>query len=135
MDTRPLAPRAQDRRGVTMNDTERVRITLECHHLREFEVSPPMLGELIYCVSCQDMRRVTDAPPEWRIRCTRCPYSRRMGTARLNAEVRAAQHRQRTGHPVQILNGRKLVYIMGRHNPQQSAQGVAGKYADEDTPF
>lgn len=117
-----------------------VRVTLECHHFLTFNAAPPMLDDSVYCVRCQDMRTVMEAPPEWRIRCTRCTYSRPLGVARLAAEVAAARHRQKTGHAVRIYNGRRLVYTMGGgpSTPQhagQRASGVAGRYAEEDTPF
>lgn len=117
-----------------MNDAERVRVTLSCHHTLDFNTAPPMVGEELYCVRCQAMHAVVDAPPEYRIRCRGCGYSRRCGVERLDAEVRASKHHKNTRHRVAIYNGKRLIYVIGMNNTQQRARtGVAAKYAQEDT--
>jgi hypothetical protein len=114
--------------------TERARVVLSCHHTLEF-TAPPMVGENVYCVRCVAMRTVENAPPEFRIRCRVCGYSRRCGVERLDAEIRASRHHTKTGHRVSIYNGLRRIYIVGQNNPQVVASGVAGKYAEEDAPL
>jgi len=95
-------------------------VTLECHHIATFsDAGPPILGDTIYCVRCQAMREVTEAPPEYRIRCLRCTFTRMLGPMRLTAEVKAAGHVRRKAHPVAIYNGHKRIYVMGEKRSEQ----------------
>lgn len=102
-----------------MNDTERVRVRLDCWHYLEFSTAPPLLGDSVYCLRCQSMRVVKDAPTEYRIRCTKCPYARMLGSERLHAEITASKHHKRTGHAVALYNGRERVYVVGQVGARQ----------------
>ena len=102
-----------------MSDTEPVRVRLECWHHITFTSAPPLLGDSVYCVRCQAMRVVKDAPVEYRIRCTKCPYARMLGSERLRAEIAASKHHRRTGHAVALYNGRERVYVIGQVGAQR----------------
>lgn len=89
------------------------RVRLACEHTAIFR-SPPLLGDEVYCVRCQVMRVVIDAPPEYRIRCQRCTVSKMCGASRQEAETQAAMHRKRhPDHKVRVYNGRRHIYTLG----------------------
>lgn len=115
----------------------RTRVVLTCHHAVEFAATPPMKGELIWCVKCSHMRRVEDAPDEYRVRCRGCSYSRRCGTARLDAETAAARHRKRRpNHRVGIYNGKELIYVMGADAGDDTQPGLWPAHTvPRDPPF
>lgn len=95
------------------------RVILACHHALEFQVAPPLLGSDVWCFRCQRMIEVTEAPPEFRVRCLQCPYGCRTGNARLLAETRAARHLKKKGHKVGIYNGHRRIYVMGQNDKRQ----------------
>lgn len=105
-------------------------VVYECKHVVEY-THPPMIGESVWCFKCERMVTVESAPDEWRIRCTRCPYTRRTGAARLNAEIAASKHANKKGHPVAVYNGRKRVYVVGEQNRGQPQLPLM----HEDPPF
>ncbi len=102
--------------------SEHARIVLTCHHTLEFSTAPPLLGAEVWCVKCGSMETVTDAPPEYRIRCRRCTFSRMCGFIRQDAETVAARHVKRNGHPVALYNGHRLVYVIGSENTREHVQ-------------
>lgn len=101
-----------------------VQVRLECEHVLLFGSPSPMKGESLWCVRCQDMRRVVDAPVEYRVRCRRCAVSRPFGQARLNAEVFASKHANKYGHRVAIYNGRELIYELRADSDPDLFTGV-----------
>lgn len=88
-------------------------VNLDCpyRHSVEFVVSPPKIGETVWCLRCQEYRKVTHAPAEYRIRCRSCRYSRTFGRAKITAEMKAASHRSRNpSHTVVMYDGREVVH-------------------------
>lgn len=86
-------------------------IHLECLHSLEM-VSPPAIGELIYCFRCDDYKRVIKAPPQYRTRCNNCKKIRidTFGAARITAEATMANHRKRhPDHSVSLYDGSLLI--------------------------
>lgn len=96
-------------------------VVFDCKHAVDF-THPPMKGEDVWCFKCGKMRKVESAPEEWRIRCKRCAYGRRLGSMRLNAEIAASKHANKRGHPVAIYNGKQLVYVVGERDADRGAQ-------------
>ena len=73
--------------------------------------SPPHLGELLWCVRCNEYKPVTDAPPFYRARCCDCHKLRtEYGVAKITAETRIARHReQHPSHTVHMYDGEVVV--------------------------
>lgn len=85
-------------------------IVLECHHVMLFNKPTPVVRSLLYCVRCQAERRVTSAPPDYRIRCQSCRLSRVYGRDLWRAEAAGARHlTKRPGHRVGVYDGGKLL--------------------------
>lgn len=90
-------------------------ILLNCKHSLIFREPFPAKGERVVCAKCS-FREVTviDAPAEIRIRCQDCGHSRPFGTARINGEIAAANHRKNhPGHVVEICDGKEVVRVFG----------------------
>lgn len=92
-------------------------VTFDCFHTRIFEEPAPRINEIIWCPNCRKEVRVTSAPPEWRIRCTVCVFSKRFGTGKANAEIAAAKHSvNHPTHAIEIRNGNLLVNTIENRN-------------------
>lgn len=89
-------------------------ITLACGHHLLFRGVPPLKAEELWCRRCTAMSTVVEAPPEWRIRCRMCPYTRMCGDSREEAEKRASKHYKDRGHRVAVYDGRQLLYVVGQ---------------------
>lgn len=97
-------------------------ITLECRHTKIFQEPAPSNGEIIWCTGCNTDRRVISAPPEIRIRCQKCVYSRNFGRAQVNAEIAAAKHRMgRPSHVVLVMDGRRVLRRFPREDAEQGS--------------
>jgi len=92
-------------------------VTLSCYHTLVFRDPCPALGDIIWCLKCRCETRVKAAPPEWRIRCDMCPYTRRFGTGKTAAEVAAGKHaNSRARHVVSLFNGHEFVNTFGQRD-------------------
>lgn len=85
-------------------------IHLECLHTLQM-VTPPMIGESVFCFRCDDYKRVVKAPPRYSTRCMTCRRCKgQFESARLSAETFIVKHRQRyPSHTVGLYDGMLLV--------------------------
>jgi len=49
-----------------------VEVVLICTHSLVFHYAPPQTGERIFCIRCNDMRKVTGGAGDWRANCDSC---------------------------------------------------------------
>lgn len=98
-------------------------VTYECQHTAIFEdIDCPKIGDMVPCLRCRRHVMVMKAPPEIRIRCRKCKYSKAFGAARINGEVGAVQHRKgRPDHIVDIFDGRVIVRTFGNYGQTEIA--------------
>lgn len=99
-------------------------ILLDCGRTLTFTVSPPKTGEFIYCSYHTHYVRVRLGNAEYRVRCTQCRMSRGTGAARLDAEMRAVKHAQKTGHSVEIRRGSEIVHTLREKDAQLELSDV-----------
>jgi hypothetical protein len=100
-------PRQPHIKGVTYT------ITLTCKHTYDFDdVTAPRKGDEHWCRRCRAVRIVEAAPPNIKVRCRGCQYSRKFGRARVTADVAAAKHRRKNpDHTVEIRDGAVIVQV------------------------
>lgn len=83
-----------------------VMVTLVCHHVLHFKVSPPVRGQAVWCRRCVDYRTVVTALEQYNIRCLQCRYARHFGRMLDTARERAHRHvRIRQAHKVEVRDG------------------------------
>jgi hypothetical protein len=112
--------RSRDTGGTAMKPTTAIRFELECGCQRSFDrgVSPPRIGDVIYCSGHRDVALITARVDEYRIECTECNYRRYFGQAKINAQLSADKHVRRKGHKVNLYWSKKLVDTMGSQQNQ-----------------
>lgn len=103
-------------------------VTLSCRHTRYYNDPAPAKGDDVFCVKCNDIACVRDAPAEWRVSCTECPYGRVCGAARLDCEMRATRHHRKHGHVVHIYNGHEHVVTLGDERQRETRRATALDY-------
>ena len=97
--------------------TDKFIITFDCGHTVLFRQPTPKIGDFGYCIKCRMETRVMHAPPEWRIRCTNCKYSRRFGASRDDALIAVGKHRRMYPlHVLKVQNGNSPPEIYGNRD-------------------
>lgn len=94
--------------------TDSITVLLECGHALEFSISPPLVGDEIWCVRCREMNVVFASEDHWRISCTGCSYGKAFGLDQGQARVAAVRHSRKRGHAVKVKNGRTVVSVVGK---------------------
>lgn len=86
------------------------RVHMECLHSADL-VSPPHIGEMIWCVRCHEYKTVVKAPPYYTAKCRDCRKLRTdYGVAKVTAETRIAKHREKNPtHTVDLYDGSLVV--------------------------
>lgn len=91
-----------------------IEVTLECEHKIAFRQYPPKRAERIWCVKCEDMKSVKQAPPEFNVKCKSCSVSKNYGRDKDKAEHAATAHRNnRPTHVVQVRDGLEVLATYG----------------------
>lgn len=89
-------------------------ITFDCpyRHSTEFTVEAPVRGVPAWDRKCRAYKTVLESTTkQYRLRCKGCRYSRKYGTARLTAEVKAAKHHvNNPSHVVVVYDGLAELY-------------------------
>lgn len=84
-------------------------ILFDCKHVGYFSVSPPKVGDILWCQKCRKEVRAESAPEEWKIRCMKCVYSRAFGLSKDAAVIAVGRHRRKyPEHSVKLFNGNRL---------------------------
>lgn len=87
-----------------------IEVTLICEHKVSFRQYPPKRAERIWCVKCEDMKTVKEAPPEFNVKCKSCSVHKNYGRDEDKAQHAATAHRnRRPWHVVQVRDGLEVL--------------------------
>lgn len=77
---------------------------LSCLHTAYFPPPHPRSGELVYCIRCNEPKRIAKPPSGYEVKCRDCKRANRhYGEAFVTAETRAVSHATRhAGHRVTL---------------------------------
>ncbi len=67
-----------------------LRVICEYDHTNYYEAPTPQIGELLFCKTCDDFRKVKDVPDYWVVRCVQ-PHVNRNCFVVLRLSITAAQ--------------------------------------------
>lgn len=88
-------------------------VTLSCGHAPGFRHAPPVKGDELWCLSCDAVAIVVEAPEEVRTVCRVCTYGRKYGRAKETAYRDAIKHARKTAHIVRVYDGQTLLRELG----------------------
>lgn len=88
-------------------------VSYTCNHWAEYEGSPPMLGDRVFCRKCNAYKEVVDYIDDHRIKCQHCRISRSYGACMDDARRAASRHVMRKPtHIVSVYRNTDVILVV-----------------------
>lgn len=97
---------------MSFQGTMKRTVVLECEHQLIFQVMPE-LGESLFCVRCNNWRKVVRTISNFKIRCQACKYGRHFGYNKDAAIEYGHRHlTKHREHSVLLYNGLEVIDVL-----------------------